>query len=308
MNTDILIQGIQSWDRRLIAKSLTLIESQRQQDIETSEQLFQKLLPLQKRAKRIGVTGIPGVGKSTFIEALCLKLLDKNTEARIGVLTIDPRSPLQGGSILADKTRMARINCHPQVYIRPSGASTSETSLGRRMFETMLLLDAAGCTHIIVESVGVGQSDATLSRLVDTCLLLLMPATGDELQAMKKGLQELCDIAIIHKSDGPLLASAKAARAQLQDFCPHVFNCSSTETIGFAEIIQCLEELSSKPTVPQTRYWLEQEILNELRSHLSGLPNFEESLKQCQDSQNTPYLAAREICEATLGSLKHVPS
>ena len=197
--------------RRAIAKAITLLESTRSDHRTQADELLTALLPHSGNSFRLGISGVPGVGKSTFIDALGLFLIDKGH--RVAVLTIDPSSTVSGGSILGDKTRMERLSVHPQAYIRPSPSSGTLGGVAEKTREAMLVCEAAGYDIVIVETVGVGQSEIAVAGMTDMFVLLQLPNAGDDLQAIKKGVMELADLVVINKAD---LDADAATRAQAQ--------------------------------------------------------------------------------------------
>jgi LAO/AO transport system kinase len=203
--------AIRAGDRRALARAITLVESGRAADRSRAEDLLATLLPQTGGALRIGISGAPGVGKSSLIEAFGLFLVAAGH--RVAVLAIDPSSPVSGGSILGDKTRMAELARMPAAFIRPSPASGTLGGVARRTREAGLLCEAAGFDTVLVETVGVGQSETAVAEMVDLFLLVLPPAGGDELQGIKKGIVELADIVLINKADGDLLPAAQRAAA-----------------------------------------------------------------------------------------------
>ena len=206
-----LIDGVLVHDRRAIAKTITLLESTRPDHRIRADALLNALLPHTGRAIRLGISGVPGVGKSTFIEALGLYLIDKGH--RVAVLAVDPSSSVSGGSILGDKTRMERLSVHDAAYIRPSPASGTLGGVAEKTREAMLVCEAAGYDVVIVETVGVGQSETAVASMTDMFVLLQLPNAGDDLQAIKKGVMELADLVVINKAD---LDPSAATRAQVQ--------------------------------------------------------------------------------------------
>ena len=192
--------GILRGDRSVLARAITLVESHSRKDAAKAEELVQLILPHSGKSRRIGITGVPGVGKSTFIESFGSFLVDRGE--KIAVLAIDPSSSRSKGSILGDKTRMEKLSVHPNAFIRPSPAGESLGGVARRTRETMLLCEAAGVDTVILETVGVGQSEVTLRSMVDFFLLLLLPGAGDELQGIKKGIVEMADAVLINKAEG----------------------------------------------------------------------------------------------------------
>ena len=194
-----LVTGIRDGDRRALAKAITLIESTRRDHQPRGQAVLEALLPHTGRSIRVGISGAPGVGKSTFIEAFGLHLIKEGR--RVAVLAVDPSSTVTGGSILADKTRMEELSRAPQAFIRPSPTSGSLGGVAARTRETLLLCEAAGFDVIVVETVGVGQSETAVARMTDMMVLLQMPNAGDDLQAIKKGIVELADLIVINKAD-----------------------------------------------------------------------------------------------------------
>ena len=205
--------GLRAGERRALAKAITLLESTRPEHRVQSDALLDALLPFTGQALRLGISGVPGVGKSTFIEALGLSLIERGH--RLAVLAIDPSSSVSGGSILGDKTRMERLSVSEAAYIRPSPASGTLGGVAERTREAMLLCEVAGYDVVIVETVGVGQSETAVAGMTDMFVLLQLPNAGDDLQAIKKGVMELADLVVINKADINPQAAARAA-AQVQ--------------------------------------------------------------------------------------------
>ena len=201
-----LADGILARDSRALGRAITLVESTRDDHRALAEELIERLLPATGKSLRLGISGVPGVGKSTFIEAFGLQLIA--ADKRVAVLAIDPSSRRTGGSILGDKTRMTELSHSSQAFIRPSPSSGTLGGVARRTRESLLLCEAAGFDVIIVETVGVGQSETAVTDMVDLFCLLLMPAAGDELQGIKKGIVELAELIIVNKADGELRAAA----------------------------------------------------------------------------------------------------
>jgi len=207
-----IAQGVKEGQLRALAKAITLIESRNLEHSPAATTLLDELLPFSGKAVRVGISGVPGVGKSTFIEALGLYLAGNGH--KVAVLAVDPSSQLSGGSILGDKTRMEELARHPNAFIRPSPAGGTLGGVARKTRETMLLCEAAGYDVLIVETVGVGQSEITVASMVDFFLLLQLPGAGDELQGIKKGVMEIADAILINKSEGDNRARAELARQQ----------------------------------------------------------------------------------------------
>lgn len=203
--------GVLSGDRVILAQAITLLESQLRDDEELGAALLEKIIPHTGNSVRIGITGVPGVGKSTFIESLGNVILKNNN--KLAVLSIDPTSPVGGGSILGDKTRMETLSKHPRAFIRPSASTNATGGVAQRTREVMLLCEAAGFNVMIIETVGVGQSEYAVKDMVDFFLLLMLAGAGDDLQGMKKGIIELADAIAITKADGDNLTRARQAQA-----------------------------------------------------------------------------------------------
>lgn len=239
------IDGVLARDKRLLAKTITLIESTLTAHQDLAREIINRLLPKTGQAVRLGITGVPGVGKSTFIESLGMFLIDRGHQ--VAVLAIDPSSTRSGGSIMADKTRMERLSVNPQAFIRPSPSGGTLGGVAAKTRETMLVCEAAGFDVIIIETVGVGQSETTVASMVDFFLVLMLSGAGDELQGIKKGVLELADAIAINKADGDNVDRALRARREyanalqfLYPSSPHwhppVLTCSSLEERGIEQI------------------------------------------------------------------------
>ncbi len=207
-----LVRGVRAGERSLLARAITLIESKRPDHQKAARQLVQDLLPATGRAVRVGITGAPGVGKSTTIDTLGSYLTGQGR--KVAVLAVDPSSARTGGSILADKTRMARLAADDNAFIRPSPAAGTLGGVAAKTRETMLVCEAAGYDAILVETVGIGQSETAVADMTDFFLALMLPGAGDEIQGLKKGLVELADMIAVNKADGDNVARAKAAAAE----------------------------------------------------------------------------------------------
>ena len=207
-----LAAGIRAGDRAMLARAITLIESKRADHRKAAHRLVQDLLPLTGQAVRLGITGAPGVGKSTTIDALGSTLTAQGH--KVAVLAVDPSSTRTGGSILGDKTRMARLASDPHAFVRPSPSSGTLGGVAAKTRETMLLCEAAGYDVVRVETVGIGQSETAVADMTDFFLVLMLPGAGDELQGLKKGIVELADMVAVNKADGDNIARAKLAAAE----------------------------------------------------------------------------------------------
>lgn len=251
MNPDILFDGIQKGELSALSLGITLVESHNENSREDANKLIQKCLPLSGKSIRIGITGVPGVGKSTFIEAFGMLLSSKGY--KVAVLAVDPSSSVSGGSILGDKTRMNELSAEENVFIRPSPAGDTLGGVARKTRESILLCEAAGYDFILIETVGVGQSETVVKSMVDFFLLLMLSGAGDELQGIKKGIMEMADALVITKADGDNQHKAKlAAReyknalhlfpANKNNWIPKVFTCSSVEKSNIEQVLDVIEE------------------------------------------------------------------
>jgi LAO/AO transport system kinase len=251
MDLEKLVAGIRSKQRAAIAQAVTLVESGKKEDQRHSRNLLKRLASPKSPCLKIGISGTPGVGKSTFISALMREILRVHPHYYIACLTIDPSSPRNGGSILGDQVRMQEIAAHPQVFVRSTPAEGFLGGVGEHTRESMQVLDAAGFDLCLVETVGVGQSETAIDNLVDILVLLQMPHSGDEIQCMKKGLQELADVVVFNKADGILRESAERAKRDFEEMRkllplqqgkePSIHLCSAINGEGIAEIWQALE-------------------------------------------------------------------
>ena len=309
---DALLTG----NRRALAKAITLVESRRENDREASQRLLNALLPHTGDSIRIGITGVPGVGKSTFIESFGMALIERGH--KVAVLAVDPSSPIAGGSILGDKTRMEELSRRPEAFIRPSPAGNALGGVALKTRESMLLCEAAGFDVVLVETVGVGQSEHQVAGMVDFFLVLMLPGGGDELQGIKKGILELADAIVINKADGPSEAMANITRQHYRGamsllkhpgfWQPEVLTCSALEHRGVADIWAMIERYRDDATsngalqqkrATQNLAWMRQLVDELLRMRLtqdpavrSALPAIENKVKE---AQLTPVAAALDI-------------
>ncbi|MDH6125429.1 methylmalonyl Co-A mutase-associated GTPase MeaB [Kitasatospora sp. GP82] len=244
-------QGVLDGSRAWIARAITLVESTRPDHRALAQRLLVELLPHSGKAVRVGITGVPGVGKSTFIEALGTMLTGRGH--RVAVLAVDPTSSRTGGSILGDKTRMERLATDPGAFVRPSPTSGTLGGVARATRESMVVMEAAGYDVVLVETVGVGQSETTVADMVDSFLLLTLARTGDQLQGIKKGILELADLVAVNKADGPHERDARAAARELAGalrllqapdavWTPPVLTCSGRDGAGLDALWERLEQ------------------------------------------------------------------
>lgn len=252
------VKGVLEQNRRILAKTITLIESSLLAHQELARIIVDRLLPYTGKAVRLGITGVPGVGKSTFIENFGINLLQK--DLRVAVLAVDPSSSLSGGSIMADKTRMEKLSTQDRAFIRPSPSGGTLGGVTRKTRETLLACEAAGFDVLIVETVGVGQSEIAVASMVDFFLVLMLAGAGDELQGIKKGVLELADALTINKADGDNIEKAKKARKEYEtalnlltpsspSWKPPVLTCSALEMAGLDKIWETVLEHRKKLTV-----------------------------------------------------------
>lgn len=309
-------ESILSGNRRALAKAITLIESSRPEDREASQVLLNKLLPQTGNSLRVGITGVPGVGKSTFIEAFGQYLISQGH--KVAVLAVDPSSPMAGGSILGDKTRMERLSREADAFIRPSPAGRALGGVALKTRESMLLCEAAGFDVVLVETVGVGQSEHQVGSMVDFFLMLLLPGGGDELQGIKKGILELADAIMINKADGESSSLARKTKLHYQsamsllasnDFWkPEVHMCSALEQDGIAEcwsmMMRYREQGAQRGALERRRaeqnlQWMSQLTDEMLRQQLSDNAEIQQALPMIKEKVSTgtltPVSAAIDI-------------
>ncbi len=238
---DEIIKGVRQCDRRVLAKTITLMESRRPDHRQAARKVLDGLLPFAGKSIRIGITGVPGVGKSTFIESFGLQLIEKGH--KVAVLAVDPSSTRSGGSILADKTRMEKLSHHPDAFVRPSPSGGTLGGVAARTREVILICEAAGFDVVLIETVGVGQSETAVAAMADFFLVLMLAGAGDEIQGIKKGVLELADALVINKADGNNINRAEKAQKELQaamhllrpvsmNWSPPVLTCSAAKNMG----------------------------------------------------------------------------
>ncbi len=303
-------------NRRALAKAITLVESTREDHRREAEALLDAILPRTGRSIRIGVSGVPGVGKSTFIEAFGLHLLAQGH--RLAVLAVDPSSPVAGGSILGDKTRMERLSREEAAFIRPSPSAGALGGVAHRTRESLLLCEAAGFDVILVETVGVGQSEYEVAELVDFFLVLMLPNAGDELQGIKRGIMELVDALVINKADGESTGLAARTRQHYQNalhllqhgegWTPRVLCCSALENHGIDAVWEMILEFRQAAEASgslmarrarQNGAWLKRLIHELLEQRFRADPTVRAELprleRQVLAGELTPRAAARKL-------------
>jgi len=319
----VLAGAIRAGDRAALARAITLVESTRTDHREQAQELLLELMPHAGSAIHVGITGVPGVGKSTAIEALGMYLIDRGH--RVAVLAVDPSSTRTGGSILGDKTRMARLAVHPDAYIRPSPTSGTLGGVARATRETIVLLEAADFDVILVETVGVGQSEVTVSNMVDTFVFLTLARTGDQLQGIKKGVLELADVVVVNKADGKHAIEADTAARELASairliypretlWRPPVLTMSALHGEGLTElwdtvlkhrkILTEAGDFQARRRAQQVDWtWsmVRDTVLDRVLSHPAVKGIRAEVERQVRDGELTPVLAAQRILDAAEG-------
>ncbi len=317
LSVDEYVDGILGGDIPLLSRAVTLVESSKTEHQKIAQQIIEKCLPYSGNSLRIGITGVPGVGKSTFIEALG-KYLTKQGN-KLAVLAIDPSSERSKGSILGDKTRMEDLAGDKNAYIRPSPSAGSLGGVARKTRETIVLCEAAGFTHIFIETVGVGQSETAVHSMTDFFLLLMLSGAGDELQGIKRGIMEMADLIAINKADGNNLEKAQMAKRQYANalhlfpqkeskWTPQVLTCSAVNKKGITEIWEKIEEYKaqtsqngyfSKRRNQQSIYWMYETIEEQLKRRFYQHPLIKEKIAEMESSvlsnQKSSFVAAGEL-------------
>lgn len=312
-----LIKG----DRRTLAKAITLLESTKDSDRIEAQELLDNALPHTGKSFRLGITGVPGVGKSSFIEAFGQFLIEKGH--KVAVLAVDPSSPINGGSIMGDKTRMEKLSQEANAFIRPSPASGSLGGVSHKTREAALLCEAAGFDFILIETVGVGQSEYEVHSMVDFFAILMLPNAGDELQGIKRGILELADLIIVNKADGDMKQMAKAAVQQYSGalelltsvslWKPKVVTSSSVEKIGISEIYDILSEYKNSELISklikqkrteQNKDWFNKLIHELIELKINSKLEFKKQKadleKDVATSKTSPLKAAHKLVDTIL--------
>jgi len=316
-STQDLITEILKGDVTALSRAITLVESKNQDHLQKANAIIKGCLPYANNSIRIGITGVPGVGKSTFIEVFGLHLT--NLGKKVAVLAVDPSSSITKGSILGDKTRMEDLVKNENAYIRPSASGDSLGGVARKTRETIILCEAAGFDTIIIETVGVGQSETAVHSMVDFFLLLKLAGAGDELQGIKRGIIEMADAIAINKADGDNLKRAKLAKVEFNralhlypekasNWQPKVSICSAIQNEGISEIWELIEsyiELTKKnlffknKRTEQNKFWLMQTIEDRLKSDFFTNKKIKEALniqlQRIESNETTPFAAAEYL-------------
>ncbi|MEQ9460845.1 MAG: methylmalonyl Co-A mutase-associated GTPase MeaB [Phycisphaeraceae bacterium] len=322
LSNDQLAKGITAGDRAILGRAITLAESHKPQHQRQAEQLVTQLMPQTGNALRVGITGVPGVGKSTFIERLGVTLADDNH--RVAVLAVDPSSSITGGSILGDKTRMAKLATHPNAFIRPSPSAGTLGGVAKKTRETLLLVEAAGYDIVLVETVGVGQSETVVAEMTDCFLALMLPNAGDELQGIKRGLLEVTDIIAVNKADADNITAAQHAAADLKramhvmprkdnNWQVPVLTCSARTGDNLTEVWQTvttrIHDLRNSGTLEKRRrkqalrwMWslIEDQLLTTLKYDQHTQPLIQQMENEVTSGQRAPTAAARTVLDQFL--------
>jgi len=322
VDLDLLVQGVLESDRTSLGRALTLVESNRTEDRKVVEDLLAQISPKTGEAHRIGITGVPGVGKSTFIEAMGSKLIEDGN--KVAVLAVDPTSTVSGGSILGDKTRMTRLANDPNAFVRPSPSSGTLGGVTRTTRESMALLESAGYDIVMVETVGIGQSETVVAEMVDIFLVLMLPGAGDELQGIKKGVLELADMIAVNKTDGENESKAlEAARDYISalrltqpatsNWRPPVVNCSSLTGKGLNEVWEKIQEhktiLENSGEWEQRRKvqkmkWMWSIVQDRLSSDLHDHPSITEQVPEVEKAVLEGKISATAAAEILLETFR----
>jgi LAO/AO transport system kinase len=320
-NTGEYISGIKSGNRVLLGQSITLVESALKEHQQQAQTIIERLLSTKnpQESLRIGITGAPGVGKSTFIEAFGMYLIEKGH--KVAVLAIDPSSQLSKGSILGDKTRMERLSASEMAFIRPSPSGDSLGGVARKTRESILLVEAAGYDVVLIETVGVGQSETVVRSMTDIFMLLLLPGAGDELQGIKRGIVEMADILLVNKSDGDRVKLANQAKAHYinathllppapSGWSPKVLSCSALDNIGIAETWKNIENYLkltknngyfAENRANQAKHWLFEALYEGWKTRFFDNTEVKNVLKKLEEEVKmgiiSPFAAAERILE-----------
>ncbi|MEU6819230.1 methylmalonyl Co-A mutase-associated GTPase MeaB [Streptomyces atriruber] len=323
IDIDTYVKGVLDGKRAYVARAITLVESTRPQHRALAQQLLTELLPHSGRARRVGISGVPGVGKSTFIDALGTMLTSLGH--RVAVLAVDPSSTRTGGSILGDKTRMERLSLDSAAFVRPSPSAGTLGGVAKATRESIVVMEAAGYDVVLVETVGVGQSETAVANMVDTFLLLTLARTGDQLQGIKKGVLELADVIAVNKADGPHERDARSAARELAgalrlmhpadaSWTPPVLTCSARESSGLDTLWERIEQhrtlldstgrLAAKRRDQQVDWtWamVRDELLGRLRGHAEVQRLSPDLEQRVREGTLTATSAAEQILDAFQG-------
>ena len=317
------VEGILRGDRATLARAITLVESSLEADRELAGVILEDCLPYSGRSLRLGLTGVPGGGKSTLIEALG-RLIVEDRDEKVAVLAVDPSSEVSGGSILGDKTRMTVLATSENAFIRPSPTRGSHGGVAQSTREAMLLCEAAGYKNVLVETVGVGQTETAVRGMVDFFLLVTLAGAGDELQGIKRGVMELADAVVVNKADGPNVKAGEKARSEIESalhlfhpaasgWTPRALTCSAQTGNGVRELWDLIEQHAalthgngwhSAARAEQQRHWMRQLIEQGLRSHFESNTLVRERMnaleREVVEGKTTAFHAAKTLLYAYL--------
>lgn len=321
------VEGIVKGDVTILSRAVTLVESVKPEHQAIAQEVIEKCLPYSGNSVRVGISGVPGAGKSTSIDVFGLHVLEKYG-GKLAVLAIDPSSERSKGSILGDKTRMEKLSVHPKSFIRPSPSAGSLGGVARKTRETIVLCEAAGFDKIFVETVGVGQSETAVHSMVDFFLLIQLAGTGDELQGIKRGIMEMADIMVITKADGENIHKAELAKTQFQGalrlfplpesgWRPKVYTCSAVAGTGLEEVWKGVEEFLDHIEANgyfrhnrnrQNKYWMYESINEVLRNSFYHDPAVESRIAEYEqrvlDDKISSFIAAKELLDIYFKDLK----
>ena len=320
------VEGIVKGVTSILSQAVTLVESSRYEHQAIAQEVIETCLPHACGSVRVGITGVPGAGKSTLIDAFGLHVLKRG--GKLAVLAIDPSSERSKGSILGDKTRMEKLAIHPNAFIRPSPSAGSLGGVARKTRETIVLCEAAGYNNIFVETVGVGQSETAVHSMVDFFLLIQLAGTGDELQGIKRGIMEMADGIVINKADGSNIEKAKLAQAQFRNalhlfpptpsgWTPQVLTYSGYYEIGIAEVWEMIDNYVAfvkkngyfdYKRQEQAKYWMFETINEQLRDHFYRNPQIEKMLEEKQtrvlNNEQSSFMAAKDVLDYYFNHIK----
>lgn len=320
------VSGILQGDRVLLSQAITLIESAKPEHLQIAQQIIERCLPYSNKSIRIGITGTPGVGKSTFIEAFGQYVIAQ--QRKVAVLAIDPSSKISGGSILGDKTRMQYLTRSEKAFIRPSAAGEELGGVARKTRETIILCEAAGYDTIIIETVGVGQSETAVHSMCDFFLLLLLPGAGDELQGIKRGIVEMADLIAVNKADEDREMLARQAKAAYQNalqlfppkengWIPQALTCSALSKKGIDDIWEAILQFKKvtsengyfeKHRKMQSQFWMQESISEGLKKLFYENPEVKLAIEKADEAieraSMTPFKAAEQILDLFLKTQK----
>lgn len=322
-----MVEGILKGDVTMLSRAVTLVESLAPAHYAIAQEVIEKCLPYSGNSRRIGITGVPGAGKSTSIDVFGLHVLREG--GKLAVLAIDPSSERTKGSILGDKTRMEKLSTHPGAFIRPSPSAGSLGGVARKTRESIVLCEAAGYNNIFVETVGVGQSETAVHSMVDFFLLIQIAGAGDELQGIKRGIMEMADGIVINKADGDNVGPAQLAQAQYRSalhlfppttsgWMPEVLTYSGYYEIGIAEVWDMIDRYFAfakkngyfeEKRRNQARWWMFETIDEQLKNHFYNNPEVEKVLATCEDDvlslRRSSFAAAAQVLDFYFKNINH---